>query len=144
MAEKNQEALVWEELGEEGILAVVKGFYNRVRHDDLLGPMYPDDDWEGAERRLGLFLCFRFGGDPRYQAERGHPRLRARHLPFRIGVLERDRWLTLMGDSLKENQVGESCYDILWGFFEQVADFMRNEEDGPQSSSGGRGIDFGR
>ena len=87
------EAIVIEQLGEMGISSMVAVFYKRVQKDDLIGPMYPDSDWEGAEKRLRDFLVFRFGGSQRYIEERGHPRLRMRHAPFRIGMAERDRWL---------------------------------------------------
>ena len=70
------EVVIWETLGAEGFRRMVAAFYRRVREDDLLAPMYPDDDWEGAEERLYGFLAFRFGGVADYVEERGHPRLR--------------------------------------------------------------------
>lgn len=116
------------ELGEGGIRKLVAAFYTRVRTDDLIGPMYPDGDWEGAEARLADFLVFRFGGDDKYIRERGHPRLRMRHGPFSIGVAERDRWLELMNDAMDETGVLGSIRLELKMFFEQVADFMRNRD----------------
>jgi hemoglobin len=121
----NEEA-IWGELGAEGFAAVVAGFYRRVRSDNLLGPMYPADDWEGSERRLWQFLCFRIGGDPSYMEERGHPRLRMRHVPFAIGIAERDRWLALMDAAMEESGVTPETREPLRAFFTQVADFMRN------------------
>lgn len=116
-------------LGEEALTRLVAAFYRRVKEDDLLGPMYPQDDWENAEKRLRDFLIFRFGGPPRYIVERGHPRLRMRHAPFSIGVAERDRWLELMGAAMQEVGIPEDLAPTLGGFFAQVADFMRNRED---------------
>lgn len=116
------------EFGEVEITALVAAFYRRIRTDDLIGPMYPDDDWEGSEKRLRDFLIFRFGGSDRYIQERGHPRLRMRHAPFSIGIPERDRWLELMADAMKETNVPGSVSLNLKTFFEQVADFMRNRE----------------
>lgn len=116
------------ELGEGGIRKLVAAFYTRVRTDDLIGPMYPDGDWEGAESRLADFLVFRFGGDDKYIRERGHPRLRMRHGPFSIGVAERDRWLELMNDAMDDTGVPGSIRLELKMFFEQVADFMRNSD----------------
>ncbi len=107
---------------------LVAAFYRRVREDDLIGPMYPDNDWEGAEQRLRDFLIFRFGGSDRYIQERGHPRLRMRHAPFKIGIEERDRWLELMSAAVKETNVPGAIALDLKVFFEQVADFMRNAE----------------
>ena len=120
---------VFDQLGEEGFHSLVAAFYRRVREDDLLGPMYPADDWEGAEQRLRDFLVGRFGGPSRYMEERGHPRLRMRHAPFAIGIAERDRWLQLMGAALAEAQTPEPSCQILREFFAQTADFMRNQPD---------------
>jgi len=107
---------------------LVAAFYRRVRKDDLIGPMYPEDDWEGAEQRLRDFLIYRFGGSDRYIQERGHPRLRKRHVPFKIGIEERDRWLEIMGAAMEETKVpGEIALDLKF-FFEQVAEFMRNDQ----------------
>jgi hemoglobin len=107
----------------------VAAFYRRVRVDDLLGPLYPPDDWEGSEKRLRDFLVYRFGGSDRYIQERGYPRLRGRHMPFRIGLAERDRWLDLMGAAMKETQVPEDVAPVIGEFFAQVADMMRNRDD---------------
>lgn len=112
--------------GEDGIRRMVAAFYRRVRTDDLIGPMYPEGDWEGAEERLAGFLLFRLGGSNRYVETRGHPRLRMRHVPFRIGLAERDRWLKLMALAMEETGVPESARGLLDPFFAQVADFMRN------------------
>ena len=115
------------EFGEAEITALVAAFYRRIRTDDLIGPMYPDDDWEGSEKRLRDFLIFRFGGSDRYIQERGHPRLRMRHAPFSIGIPERDRWLELMDEAMVETNVPGSVTLNLKTFFGQVADFMRNQ-----------------
>jgi hemoglobin len=104
-------------------------FYRRVREDDLIGPRYPEGDWEGAEERLADFLCFRLLGEMKYIEERGHPRLRMRHVGFAIGVAERDRWLALMGAAMEECGVAEAVRVELRAFFGQVADFMRNRPE---------------
>lgn len=114
-------------LGEESLRNLVHVFYQKVQTDDLLGPMYPHDDWIGAEQRLASFLIYRFGGSPAYLQERGHPRLRARHLPFLIGAPERDRWLQLMGNSLQETRIPPDQAALMTAFFEQVAEAMRNQ-----------------
>lgn len=113
-------------MGPEGFGRMVAAFYRRVKEDDLLGPMYPEDDWDGAEQRLYGFLAFRFGGVTDYVDERGHPRLRGRHMPFAIGEAERDRWLALMEAAVEETGVPEGPGRDLMTFFAQVADFMRN------------------
>ena len=120
------EAEVYPVLGEEGFESLVREFYRGVRADDLIGPMYPDDDWDGAEKRMRDFLIFRFGGPPRYIEERGHPRLRGRHMPFSIGEAERDRWLELMDAALVSSKIDPGAAATLRAFFVPTADFMRN------------------
>ena len=116
-------------LGEDGFTRLVAAFYRRVKSDDLIGPMYPEGDWEGSEKRLRDFLIFRFGGSDRYIRERGHPRLRMRHMPFSIGEAERDRWIELMGQAMDEVEFRGEERKELERFFSQTADFMRNRVD---------------
>jgi predicted ABC-type transport system involved in lysophospholipase L1 biosynthesis ATPase subunit len=82
---------------------------------------------DGAEKRLSDFLIYRFGGSDRYIQERGHPRLRMRHAAFKIGIAERDRWMDLMQQAMQETGIPPSSALNLKTFFENVADFMRNE-----------------
>ena len=120
------EELIFATLGEKGFEQLTKAFYRRVREDELICPMYPDKDWAGAEERLREFLLFRFGAVTKYLEKRGHPRLRARHMPFRIGIAERDRWVLLMGEATEEVVADAGVRDALMEFFAQVADFLRN------------------
>jgi len=124
------EADVMESCGEDGIRKMVAAFYRRVQTDDLIGPMYPDKDWAGAEERLAGFLLFRLGGSNTYIESRGHPRLRMRHHPFQIGIAERDRWLELMGAAMDETKIPAIARFFLDPFFAQVADFLRNHPSG--------------
>lgn len=121
------EEVIWQEIGAEGFDRIAAAFYRQVRADNLIGPMYPPTDWEGAEHRFATFLKFRFGQDETYLQERGHPRLRGRHMPFRIGEAERDRWLVLMNTALKEENIPAEHAEPLMAFFGSVADFMRNQ-----------------
>lgn len=125
----SDESTVLAAIGKDGIAAMVAAFYRRVRHDELIGPMYPDDDWEGSEERLREFLWFRIAQDPTYILKRGHPRLRMRHAPFRIDAAARDRWLALMAESMDETQINGPAREWLDGFFYQIADFMRNQPE---------------
>ncbi|MEI6698776.1 MAG: globin [Mycobacteriaceae bacterium] len=75
---------------------IVSRFYELVSDDEVLRPLYPEDDLEGAEDRLRMFLEQYWGGPRTYSDQRGHPRLRMRHAPFRIGFIERDAWLRCM------------------------------------------------
>ena len=119
---------VLKQIGEEGIHQLVSAFYRRVKSDDVLGPLYPKEDWEGAEQRLADFLVYRCGGSEKYIQERGHPRLRMRHMPFKIGEKERDRWISLMTESMLEREIENPAAELLSVFFIQTADFMRNVE----------------
>lgn len=123
------ETKIFQSLGSEGFTKITHAFYQRVKTDDLLSPMYPHHDWDGAEERLRDFLLFRFGANPRYLETRGHPQLRARHLPFKIGLAERDRWLLLMNQALTEVETPTNIHTDLMAFFSQVADFMRNQPE---------------
>lgn len=126
MAAAMDEDRVFELIGEEGFARLVRAFYARVPGDEILGPMYPEGDWKGAEERLRDFLVFRFGGPPRYIEKRGHPRLRMRHAPFAIDARARDRWMSLMRAALDEAQLPSEARDILEPFLDNVATFMIN------------------
>jgi hemoglobin len=115
-------------LGEEGFTRLVAAFYHQVYEDDILGPMYPKDDREGAERRLRDFLIYRFGGPQRYIEQRGHPRLRARHVPFRINQAARDRWMQLMTRAFSEAALPHEAGQYLRDFLEKMSTFMINQE----------------
>jgi hemoglobin len=82
--------------GAETFRTIVARFYEQVREDEVLRPLYPEDDLDGAEDRLRMFLEQYWGGPRTYSDQRGHPRLRMRHAEFRIGFIERDAWLRCM------------------------------------------------
>lgn len=81
---------------------LVTAFYDRVQRDEVLWPMYPQDDLEGAIWRLSTFLAQYFEGPTTYSDSRGHPRLRMRHQPFHVNPDARDRWVTHMTSALDE------------------------------------------
>ena len=117
---------VYRDISPEGFKPLVAAFYRRVRQDDVIGVLYPPDEWDEAEWRLRAFLDQRFGGPTTYSGQRGHPRLRMRHMPFAIGEAERDRWLALMEASMDEVAVPPGVRKIIAPFFRVVADQMRN------------------
>ncbi len=88
--------------------------------------MYPPHDLAGAERRLCDFLIGRFGGPQRYIEQRGHPRLRMRHMPFAVDVTARERWLQLMTNALDEVQLPEDVDALLREFFAGVSAMLVN------------------
>jgi hemoglobin len=113
-------------IGEDGFRRLIGAFYKQIPQDDLLGPMYPKHDIPGAEERLRDFLIFRFGGPQKYIEERGHPRLRMRHVPFVIGQAERNRWIELMNNAFAEAKLLPEAEAMLREFFDGVATFMIN------------------
>jgi hemoglobin len=119
---------IYQQIGEEGFERLVAAFYRQVPGDDILGPMYPKDDLPGAEERLRDFLVGRFGGPPRYMEQRGHPRLRMRHMPFKLNQAARDRWVQLMDKALDEARLPKESEDFLRGFFHHMATFLMNAE----------------
>jgi hemoglobin len=129
-----EESEVYSRIGEDGFNRLVAAFYRQVPDDDILGPMYPRDDMEGAEQRLRDFLVFRFGGPTRYLAQRGHPRLRMRHAPFAIPEAARDRWVQIMNRALDETNLPGEVTQTLRSFFESTATFMINRQT-PQPES---------
>ncbi len=121
---------VYQVIGLEGFDRLTHAFYRRVAEDDLLAPMYPPNDMEGARVRLRDFLIQRFGGPSTYSDTRGHPRLRARHLPFAIDQAARDRWVILMDQALTEAALPEAALPALRRFFDEAATFMINRPNG--------------
>jgi hemoglobin len=119
-------AQTYSAVGEMGFARLAAAFYSQVYDDDILGPMYPKDDREGAEQRLRDFLIYAYGGPPRYLNQRGHPRMRARHASFRIDQLARDRWMQLMNNALAEVALPEEAEQHLRGFFEKMSIILIN------------------
>lgn len=126
MIEMLSEGDVYSRIGEEGFQRLVAAFYAQVPADDILGPMYPKDDMHGAEERLRDFLVGRFGGPRRYEEQRGHPRLRMRHMPFKLDQAARDRWVQLMDRALDQAQLPADAAKVLRDFFHHMASFLMN------------------
>jgi hemoglobin len=105
---------------------IVERFYGGVATDPTLRPMYPEDLTE-SKRYLALFLVQYFGGPTTYSQERGHPRLRMRHLPFAIGMAERNAWMRHMKAAVEAEQLPDTARDALLDYFERVATFMMNQ-----------------
>ena len=114
--------------GEEKVKALVEHFYDLMD----LEPAYADlrrahgTDLARARQNLFWFLCGWLGGPPHYESRFGHPRLRARHLPFVIGIKERDQWLACMDQAMGDVGVDQSLREKLRESFSQTADLMRN------------------
>ena len=123
---ENAVAGVYDIIGSEGITRLTTAFYRRVHHDEVLRPLYPEEDLTGAEMRLRDFFVFRFGGPQHYITQRGHPRLRIRHAPFAIDQRARDRWVALMDEALDEVALPANATAVLREFLHDVATFLMN------------------
>ncbi|MDT4989956.1 MAG: hemoglobin [Micromonosporaceae bacterium] len=115
--------------GEPTFRKLVDEFYAGVAADPLLRPLYPDADLAAAAERLRLFLIQYWGGPGTYSAQRGHPRLRMRHAPFRVGPAERDAWLRHMRRALDSLDLPAEQDTTLWQYLERAAFFMVNTMD---------------
>ncbi|MGC5628783.1 globin [Georgenia sp. Z1344] len=111
--------------GHETFELLARRFYEGVATDEVLAPMY-EGDVEGGERRLRMFLEQYWGGPTTYSEERGHPRLRMRHAPFRVTPDARDRWLTHMRAALDDAGLDPESEQAMWDYFVRAADAMIN------------------
>ena len=115
--------------GEDRVRALVDRFYDLMD----LEPGYAalravhGSTLEDARQKLFWFLCGWLGGPQHYTTQFGHPRLRARHMPFKVGILERDQWLACMDDAMGDTGVPQALRERLRDSFFQTADWMRNQ-----------------
>lgn len=112
--------------GHETFEKLVRTFYQGIETDPVLRPMYPDDDMEGAIWRLRSFLEQYWGGPHTYSEQRGHPRLRMRHAPFKVNPEARDRWLSHMSHAVDQLGLAELDRAVLWDYLERAAHSMVN------------------
>ncbi|MDI4633700.1 group II truncated hemoglobin [Pelomonas sp. V22] len=114
--------------GEAAVRQLVDRFYDlmdlesayaalRAVHPPLL---------DGSRDKLHWFLCGWLGGPDHYIERFGHPRLRARHMPFRIGIRERDQWMDCMRQAMLECELDPALRERLDAAFMNTADWMRN------------------
>ncbi|MBB3158433.1 hemoglobin [Microbacterium proteolyticum] len=117
---------------------LVDAFYRGVASDEVLKPMYPEEDLGPAAERLTLFLAQYWGGPPIYGETRGHPRLRMRHMPFHVDPDARDRWLAHMRAAVDEIALPPAFEAPLWDYLERAAYAMVNTFEprgiGPQQN----------
>lgn len=122
---------IYAKLGDDGpFYALVEAFYAGVQADPVLRPLYPDDLTQ-AKQHLVLFLIQRFGGHAQYQTERGHPRLRMRHVPFQIGPAESAAWLRCMSHAVDTTPAFVPFAPILQKYFAESAAFLINHHEVP-------------
>lgn len=114
--------------GADAVHALVERFYDLMELEPAYGELralHPDST-AGSREKLFAFLSGWMGGPDLYVQQHGHPRLRARHLPYSIGVLERNQWLACMAQALREREVDPLLATRLEASFANTADWMRN------------------
>jgi len=112
--------------GHDTFVRLVDAFYRGVAGDDVLKPMYPEEDLGPAAERLTLFLEQYWGGPSTYSERRGHPRLRMRHQPFHVNPDARDRWLLHMRNAVDELALPPLHEATLWDYLQRAAFAMVN------------------
>ena len=115
--------------GEAFFTTLVNHFYEGIVADDVLRPMYPEDELAEAKHRLATFLSQYWGGPTTYQAERGHPRLFMRHARFAIDTDARERWLKHMKQAVLKMEPEPALRDELWTYLVSAAFAMQNIHD---------------
>ena len=111
--------------GEPFFTGLVERFYEGVAVDPLLRPLYPDDLTD-SKAHLALFLMQYWGGPRRYSEQRGHPRLRMRHVPFAIGPTQADAWLRHMTDAVRGAELGADDEQELLDYLAMAARSLIN------------------
>jgi len=134
MSDDSPPLTVYSVVGGSGFFEeLVERFYEGVAHDEVLRPLYPNQDFTDAKARLCGFLVQYWGGPADYSAARGHPRLRMRHAPFAIGPAERDAWLANMTNAVDEtienHGFPSALADILHDYFGSAASHLLNVDE---------------
>ena len=112
--------------GHETFVTLVAEFYRGVAQDPPLREMYPEEDLGPAEVRLRMFLEQYWGGPRTYSEQRGHPRLRMRHMPFKVDFAARDAWLRHMRTAVDSLDLPPLQEAELWDYLERAAHSMVN------------------
>ena len=115
--------------GHDTFVALVSAFYAGVRTDPELRALYPEEDLGPAEVRLRMFLEQYFGGPSTYNEQRGHPRLRMRHVPFAVTLDMRDRWLRHMYAAMDRVELPEAHAEAMRDYFFRAAHMLVNTDD---------------
>ncbi|MFM9136316.1 MAG: globin [bacterium] len=123
--------------GHDFFVNLVRDFYAGVATDDVLRPMYPEQDLGPAEERLRMFLEQYWGGPTTYSEQRGHPRLRMRHAPYPIDFDAMQHWLDHMRSALDARGLPPDLDAQVWKYLAQAAFSMVNTEADATPSSGG-------
>ena len=119
---------IYAALGPDAFWRIARAFYARIDRDAFLRPMFPSD-LEEPIRNQAEFLIQYFGGPQDYSARKGHPRLRMRHMPYSIGVRERNAWMSHMEGALEDAAIPEPHRSQMREYFARTATFMMNRDE---------------
>ncbi len=112
--------------GHETFRKLTQQFYAGVAGDPELRALYPEDDLGPAEMRFRMFLEQYWGGPSTYSQDRGHPRLRMRHAPFKVTITQRDRWLTHIMAAVDSLDLAPENDLVLRDYFDRAAQSLVN------------------
>jgi hemoglobin len=112
--------------GKPFFVSLCAAFYEGVKDDELLRPMYPEEDLGPAAERLQLFLEQYWGGPKTYQEQHGHPQLRMRHMPYKINPAARAAWLKHMRKALEDQKLPPLYEAQMWAYLDRAATAMLN------------------
>lgn len=134
-ADAPQEQTFYDAIGGYPTIAgIVARFYQGVADDEVLRPLYPEQDLGPAQERFTLFLVQYWGGPTTYNEQRGHPRLRMRHAPFAVTPKAKDHWLRHFRAGLDEAHLSSDHDAQFWDYVTHAAQFMVNTfEEAPQA-----------
>lgn len=120
--------------GHETFKKIINVFYQGIAADPLLRAMYEEEDLAPAERRMLMFIEQYWGGPRTYLEERGHPRLRMRHVPFAVTPEARDRWLAAMRKGIDAVELSPMHHATLWDYMERAAHSLVNAPSDPSQA----------
>jgi hemoglobin len=131
-ADGHQEQTFYDAIGGFPVIAkIVARFYAGVAEDEVLRPIYPEQDLGPAQERFTMFLVQYWGGPTTYSERRGHPRLRMRHAPFAVTPLAKEHWLRHFRAGLDEANLPPELDAQFWDYVTHAAQFMVNTFDEP-------------
>ncbi len=120
--------------GHEVFAKIIHVFYEGIAADPLLRAMYAEEDLGPAEHRMLMFTEQYWGGPRTYLEERGHPRLRMRHVPFAVTPEARDRWLAAMRKGIDAAELSPMHDATLWDYMERAAHSLVNAPSDPSQA----------
>ena len=122
----NDRQTLYEQLGDERLLQLLRTFYDKVFESPVIGPLFNHTQKEVILDKQFCFLTQFLGGPPLYNEKYGPPRMRLRHMPHRITPEARDEWLRIMKASIDTLDWDAKLKEALYNCFPQVADHMVN------------------